>query len=290
MGCTVFDTSDAYGAGSSERLLGRAVRGRRDEVTIATKGGYVVRERSVFEQRLRRGAARVRTSLPLRDASPNGGRSYDPLAPNAGAHAAQDFSPGHLVEAVEASLRRLGVEHIDVYQLHGASTCPDDAMAALLALRDAGKIGAVGLGAETYAAVRTTLRVPQLDVIQLPFGLLDPEPLRELFDQLRRTGRTIWVRGALGGGLLARAMASLDSVCDHPKSARIRAFQQLAQDSDLTLDELAIRWVCTMASPDVLLVGMSSPSHLASNLAHARADLLPADVCAAVAAIALGED
>lgn len=290
MGCTVFDTSDAYGAGSSERMLGRAIRGRRDEVTIATKGGYVVRERSAVEQRLRRGAAKVRTALPRRDVPPTGGRSYDPLGTDAGARMAQDFSPAHLVTAVEGSLRRLIVDHIDVYQLHGASTCSDDAMAALLALRDAGKIGAIGLGAETYAAVEASMQVPELDLVQLPFGLLDPEPLEGLFDHLGRAGRTVWIRGVLGGGLFARAMTSLDLVRDHPKSARIRAFQRLAQQYGMPLDELAIRWACSVASPNVLLVGMSSESHLARNLAHARAAPLPGDLSVAVTAVALGDD
>lgn len=285
LGYTVFDTADVYGAGASERLLGRAVRGRRDRVRIATKGGYAVRERSAAEQWLRRRVGAVVRSRPGAAPGRRDARSHDPQEQPPTGDGGRDFSADRLRSAVEGSLRRMGVDHIDVYQLHGASTIGDDTMAALVELRETGKIGAIGLGAETYAAVRATMPARDLQVVQMPFGLLDREPLDGLFGDVAGAGRQIWVRGILGGGLLAQAMSDPDAVASHPKASMIRGFGEVARRWDMPLDELAVRWVCTVAPADVVLFGISSPSHLGRNLALADADPLPAELCAEVAAI-----
>jgi aryl-alcohol dehydrogenase-like predicted oxidoreductase len=285
MGYTVFDTADVYGGGASERLLGKAVRGRRDAVRIATKFGYDVRDRSPVEQWLRRRVGGLHRSLRASTSGRRDRRSHDPLRPPTSDGGGRDFSAGHLRGAVEGSLRRLAVEHIDVYQFHGATTIADDAMAALLELRDDGKIGMIGLGAETYAAVRATMTVGELEVVQLPFGLLDREPLDGIFDQLAGAGRRIWVRGILGGGLLSRAMSTPDAVEGHPKAAAIRAFDGVARTWGMSLDELAIRWVCTVAPADLVLFGMSSSAHLGRNLALADEGPLPAELCTEIAAV-----
>jgi aryl-alcohol dehydrogenase-like predicted oxidoreductase len=156
-------------------------------------------------------------------------------------------------------------------------------------LREAGKIRAVGLGAETYEAVCETMTTPDLAVVQLPFGLLDPQPLDGIFDQLRHAGRQIWVRGVLGGGLVAGAMsAAPDTVRNHPKAAMIRAFDDVARRWAMPLDELAVRWACTIAPADVVLFGISSPSHLARNLELTNEQPLSAELCAEVTAIQTG--
>lgn len=295
MGFTVFDTADVYGAGSSERVLGKAVRGRRDGLSVATKGGYVVRERAPWEQWLRRRAGALPASVRPSDPRRRTGRSHDPLEPRSARQrpagtqprggGGQDFSADHLRSAVEGSLRRMGLEHIDVYQFHGADRIDDDSMAMLIELREAGVIGSVGLGAENYEAVRETMRTPDLAVVQLPFGLLDPQPLDGIFGQLGRVGRQTWVRGILGGGLVARAMSAPDEALDHPKAATVRALDEVARRWAMPLDELAIRWACTLAPADVVLFGVSSPSHLGRNLEFATGEPLPADVCADVTAV-----
>ena len=92
LGVRFFDTADAYGAGTSERTLGRALRGRRESVTVATKVGYVFRERSSAES-YARGLVRP-LARPASSRSPRG-----PIGRNA--YATQDFSPGYLRMALE---------------------------------------------------------------------------------------------------------------------------------------------------------------------------------------------
>src|SRR4051812_37458985 len=84
LGVGTFDTADVYGTGASERTLGRALRGRRDEASTATKGGYAFRERTAVEQSLRRVASRTRGRLP---------RSAPGAAAGGAAYQEQDHSP-----------------------------------------------------------------------------------------------------------------------------------------------------------------------------------------------------
>src|SRR5262245_60342488 len=106
-GVVLFDTADAYGAGASERLLGTALRGRRADVVIATKGGYRFRARSSVEQVARRSLHAVTRLAPRAHAQ------QPALAPTASTYRSQDFSPAVLRRQVEASLRRLRTDHVD---------------------------------------------------------------------------------------------------------------------------------------------------------------------------------
>ena len=121
LGVTFFDTADLYGAGHSETVLGRALAGHRDEVVIATKWGH----------------------------------TFDPLTRQRGA---PDTTPGYVRRALEASLRRLGVDHVDLYQFHVAAAAPEDALAVQEVLEDLvaeGRIRAYGWS--TYLVERARL-------------------------------------------------------------------------------------------------------------------------------------
>lgn len=276
-GVSLFDTADAYGSGNSERVVGRALRGRRDRVTIATKGGYVFRQRSTAEQRLRRLAVRVR-----------GARSAPPTTTGhsgaTGAYGSQDFSPTAMRSALEASLRRLGVEHIDVYQLHGPRDVPDETLAELIRARAAGKIGAIGIGAETIDSATRWARSDEAAIIQLPFGLLDPDA-QDLIGPLQTAGATrrYWARGVLGGGVLAASMRRPGDLRGHPKEQLVADLTRIAVNSGIELDELAIRWVAAHPGLDTVMLGIGSPTHLRRNLDIASRPRLPADVVVAVA-------
>ena len=119
-GVTFFDTADAYGSGTSERILGACLGSDRARVTVATKGGYLFRDRSSIESSARRFIAPVlgaaRSMRSRRRAEPSQG----PMS--RGAYAAQDFTPSYLRSAVDSSLRRLRTDYIDIYQLHGPAT------------------------------------------------------------------------------------------------------------------------------------------------------------------------
>ena len=152
-GVTVFDTADAYSGGISERVLGDALRRRRDEVTIATKVGYVFRPRTRAEQQLRRVAGRVRPLVQRSAGTSTPGVPAE--GTTSGGYAAQDFRPEHIERALTESLARLRTDYLDVYQLHGPPGMLDDALGALVAARDAGLVRSIGVGAESLESAAT---------------------------------------------------------------------------------------------------------------------------------------
>lgn len=270
LGVRHFDTADSYANGMSEQILGRALNGRRDQVTISTKGGYVFRDRSIHEQRVRRLAARSLAALP-RAPRPDDGPTW---APNT-SYGEQDFSTGHLRAAVDASLLRLGTDYIDVFLLHGPPTVLGEVFAELDDLRKSGKVRRFGVGAESIAAAAAWAQTPATSVVQLPFGILDTEAHSQVFAKPRSNEVTYWARGVLGGGLLSQAASNIDSITGHPKAAQIKSLIDIARDADMGVDELAIRWVRSSPDVDLILLGMSSFAHLERNLEIAALPPLP---------------
>jgi aryl-alcohol dehydrogenase-like predicted oxidoreductase len=253
-GVVYFDTADAYGAGLSERVLGRALRRRRSAVTIATKGGYRFNERGRMRQALRQSAAaaagRLRVANPGR--SPIGGSSY----------ASQDFSPGYLTQAVEGSLRRLATEHIDVYQLHGPRIADLDEVAEWASRMVAsGRIGCLGVGAEDLDQARTWLSCAAVASVQVPFGLLDVDAGADVIPNAHASGRRVVARGVFGAGLLLDPDGA-GAVNAH-KVPVIEALRTVAAQSGTTLSALAVDFVRAHSDVDVILVGTGSSKHLA---------------------------
>jgi aryl-alcohol dehydrogenase-like predicted oxidoreductase len=286
-GVRVFDTADSYGSGTSERVLGRAVKNRRDGLVIATKGGYVFRPRHVAEQTARRYAAVAKRSVDgLR--SPAGGAdaggSPGPV-PGAGSRR-QDFSVTYLRGAVDASLRRLGTDHIDVYQLHGPHELFPDLFEQLAGLVTAGKVGRFGIGAESVAEAAAWAPIDDVAVLQVPFGVLDPEAAADVFPAIegRDEGRDveIWARGVLGGGVMAAAIADPGAIADHPKRPLVASLQEVASRHGIGLDELAVGFARTFTPISTVLLGMSTPEHLRRNLELVAREPLDPDVLADV--------
>ena len=275
-GITRFDTADVYGRGESERIVGRALRDVRDEVTISTKGGYRTRPRSAAEQSARRAVARLRSRRP-------GAHRPAPVTTATGHDPAKDFDPAWLRSALDASLQRLGTDHVDVYHLHGPPQVIDGLILELDDLRRAGKVRRFGIGAETLAAARAWVDSGEPDVVQLPVGVLDPDGL----DVVARApeGMAMWARGALGGGVLAAAMRDPAGVADHPKRAMIEQLVAVADDAGIGVDELSLRWLGAQRRIDTVLVGISSPSHVRRNVELAAMPPLSDDVLAAIEAV-----
>lgn len=267
LGIAVFDTADVYGNGASERVLGRALRGRRTDVVIGTKGGYVFRDRSRVEQSARRRVARAIAWQRARSAG--GAAKHGPSS--GGSYANRDFTPARLREGIDASLRRLATDYLDVFQLHGPPEVVDDVIAALEDERRAGKVLRFGVGAESQSAADAWAASGTIDVLQLPFGLLDPEPATSTFDAAQRTSIEVWARGVLGGGVLAAAMADPASVRSHPKWPQLERLLDISSRWDIRLDELAIRWAATHPGVQVTLLGMSTTDHVRRNLQIASA-------------------
>jgi D-threo-aldose 1-dehydrogenase len=277
-----FDTADVYGSGASERVLGQALKGHRNVVTVSTKGGYVFRPRTRYEQYARRFVGRLGRLIDQASRPMFGGATR---TDSHGSYEVQDFSPARLRMAVEASLRRLSTDYVDVYQLHGPPDVFPEVFEALSDLRCAGVVLRFGVGAESVSSAAAWTGAKGLDVLQLPFGLLDPQATTDVFDSARSSGNEIWARGVYGGGLLAAASRDLNSVVGHPKYDVIAAVLRIAQEAGMGVDELAVRWV--LGHPDVatMLVGVSSIEHLHRNVTLADLPPLPDDVCAALTAV-----
>ncbi|MFC3125979.1 aldo/keto reductase [Pseudoroseomonas globiformis] len=164
-GVTLLDTANIYGQGESERLIGRAIHGRRDEVTLVTKAGqrFTAAQRVVAlaKSPLRMLAQRVPS---LRAAIANRRAGALP----------RDFSPGHVQSSVEASLRRLGTDRIDLFLLHS----PDaeairrgETFTMLDGLVRAGKLRAWGISVDDVASAEAALAVPSVAALQIPLAV-----------------------------------------------------------------------------------------------------------------------
>jgi aryl-alcohol dehydrogenase-like predicted oxidoreductase len=265
LGVTVFDTADVYGGGASEHVLGRAVRRRRDEVTIATKGGFVFRDRRPVEQWARRRAKSLTTKVRSRRGA-GGGSSPS------GSYAQQDFSPQYLRRAVHDSLRRLRTDRIDLYQLHGPSSVDPDLADELADLVTAGDVVRFGVGADSVEAADAWIGVCGISAVQVPFGVLDPEAATTTLPLARRHHCEVWARGILGGGLLGLADRDPASIHDHPKWPLVQSLRRIATDSGLDPYQLAFGFLRAHADDvSTLLVGSTSLEHLRDNLESVEA-------------------
>jgi 1-deoxyxylulose-5-phosphate synthase len=260
-GVTVFDTADAYGGGMSERVLGRALRHRRADVVLATKAGYRFRERSRGEHTMRRAAAPVMARVRR----PSRGSETELTGRSGGGYRDQDFSAPYLRRAVDASLRRLGTDCIDVLQLHGPTRIDPTVIEDLRHLTDAGKVRKIGVGAESVAVAAAAAVTAGIEVVQLPFGVLDPEAADAVFP-VAGSGVEMWARGVLGGGLLKVAALDARAVHAGPQWPRLSALLALSRREGLAIDELAVGFVRAHGEVSTLLLGMTSSEHLRRNL------------------------
>ena len=276
LGVTVFDTADAYGGGASEHVLGRGVRRRRDEVVIATKGGYVFRDRPRAEQWARRWAKPAVAAVRQRSGPATEGAG-------AGSYGHQDFSARHLRDAVHASLRRLRTDRIDVYQLHGPPEVLPDLLDELSDLVVIGDVGRYGVGAQSVTIADGWMPVGGMSVIQVPFGILDPGAASTTLPLARQLEREVWARGVLGGGLLAQADRDSGLSPAHHRSPMVGVLQQIAADAGLDQYELAFRFLRSYAGDvSTALVGTTSLLHLRRNLELLSSPPLDDDMLSAV--------
>lgn len=165
LGAALLDTANIYGQGDSERAIGRALRNRRDEAIIVTKGGQT------FSAAMRL----LRPLKPLlRPMLARSGRSQHVAAARASAMRA-DWSAAGLVASLDGSLRRLRTDRVDVFLLHSPPAevlARPDAAEALARIQASGRAVLVGAACDDAAALDAALALPRLDVLELPWTLL----------------------------------------------------------------------------------------------------------------------
>jgi len=278
-GITLFDTSDMYSQGQSEVVVGTALRGRRADVVLATKGGYVWPAESRLLARakplLRPVIRRLRIRRP--GAGPSG---PPPVVP-------QDFTPAHLVSALEASLRRLRTDYVDIYQLHSPPpevVAAGEFVEALERLKSAGKIRQYGLAGDSAADVAELERHPGIGCLQVPFSVVD-QAAGGVLTAARRTGTGVISRSCFAAGLLVgdRPAAALRDVT--PDWERIVAFRSVADTLGRPRKELALQFSLGTDGIATTVVGMRSPQQLEEILRLAAAPPLSAEERAQVTAL-----
>ena len=259
LGVTLFDTADVYGCGHSERVLGRALAGRRDDVMIVTKVG------NVFDEQTRTG----------------GGK---------------DVSPAYLRRACDASLRRLGTDRIDLYLIHDGIDSPEAAPAVVEVLEElvaAGKIRWYGSSMSDPAIVRAMAEGPHMVAVQHELSVLRGE--LEALDVAEDLGlaslnRTPLAMGLLSGRYGADALPGADDVRRNApwwdffhEGAMDRWLELIAEArAELTADgrslvQGALGWVWGRSSLTLPIPGFRTVAQVEENVGAADYGPLPAE-------------
>ena len=263
-GANHLDSSDAYGQGHSEGVVGRAIRGRRDEVVLATKFGSI------------RGA----------DGRP-----------------AADGRPEWVQQACEASLRRLGVEVIDLYYQHRVDPALpiEDTVGAMARLVEQGKVRFLGLSEARPETIRRAHAVHPITAVQTELSLLYRIEAEETRATTRALGISFVAYSPLGRGMLTGTIRSLDDVdgrrADHPRfqgdnfvhNRRLVApIEALAAEKGRTPAQVALAWVLAQGDDVVTIPGTRYPARLDENLGALDVSLTSEEVAALAAAIPAG--
>jgi aryl-alcohol dehydrogenase-like predicted oxidoreductase len=259
LGVNFFDTAQAYGFGASERLLGRALRGEltrnRDELVIATKGG-----------------------LRMTDAG-----------------LVRDAGPGWLRAGVEASLTALGVEHIDLYQVHwpDAAVAAAETAGALAELVTEGKIGHVGVSNYDAAQMAEFAETLPVETLQPPYHLFHRGIEDQVLPYTSEHNIGVLVYGPLAHGLLTGTMTEDTAFARDDWRATsamftgegyrhnlgvVRALEKFAADRGITVSQLAIAWTLAHPAVHVAIVGARRADHIQDSLAAADIALTAADL------------
>jgi aryl-alcohol dehydrogenase-like predicted oxidoreductase len=251
-GVTFFDTADAYGKGQSEELLGAALSGRRDQVVIATKFGMDM-----------------------------GGVNGD--------DGGRRGTAGYVRTAVEASLRRLGTDHIDLYQLHtpDPTTPLEETLGALTELVAEGKVRAIGSSnLQAWQAVDAdwisrTRGLASFVTVQNEYSLYNRTAEVELVPACQHLGVVILPYFPLAYGLLTGKYQRDEAAPDGTRLAlqssrletadwdRIEALQAFAQARGITLLELAIGGLAAQPAVSSVIAGVTRPEQVEANAAAA---------------------
>jgi aryl-alcohol dehydrogenase-like predicted oxidoreductase len=265
-GITFYDTADMYAQGESESLIGTAFRGRREQVILATKGGYCLPARRNLMKRIKPLVRPLVRALGLKRARLPAGFS--------GA-LSQDFSPSYLTGALESSLRRLQTDYVDLYQLHSPrapflqTAAYGEALATLESLKRQGKIRFYGVATEVPEDVPYCLSAPGIASVQLGFGLLDREALEQgMLASAQARGLAIIARGCFGGGLLKDGLDAGQLEASTPKWQHILALRSLAQSQNRSVLDMALQFCRATAGVNVTLLGMRTADHLRENLRY----------------------
>jgi aryl-alcohol dehydrogenase-like predicted oxidoreductase len=256
LGCNFLDTADVYGPFTNERLVGRAIADRRDEVVLATKFG---------NQRLDDGTRVI-----------NG-------------------RPEYVHNACDASLQRLGVDHIDLYYQHRVDrgVPVEETWGALHELVEGGKVRHLGISEASPATIRRAHAVHPITALQNEYSLFTRDPEGEVLDTLRELGIGLVAYSPLGRGFLSGQITSPDDFAEDDFRRNSPRFQgenfernlavverigQLADQKGVTPGQLAIAWVLAQGDDIVPIPGTKRRKYLEENLGALDVRLTPEEL------------
>jgi aryl-alcohol dehydrogenase-like predicted oxidoreductase len=255
-GINLLDSSDMYGWGHNEELLGRAIRGRRDQLVLATKFGQV--------------------------RSPSGANLVN-------------GRPEHVREACDQSLRRLGVEVIDLYYQHRVDLAVpiEETVGAMTRLIEQGKVRLLGLSEAAPDTIRRAHRVHPLSAVQTEYSLLYREPAETTIPTCRELGITFVAYSPLGRGLLTGQIQKAEDIPegdrrrDHPRFQGdnlnrnlelVHRIETIAAEKGCTPGQLVLAWLLARGQDVVPIPGTKRKHRVDENLGALDVDLEPADL------------
>ncbi len=253
LGVDFFDTSDAYARGHHEELIGRAIAGRRAEVVVASKFG----------------------NLDL----PGGGKGYD-------------GRPEYVPRACDASLKRLGIDVIDLYYLHRID--PDvpieDTVGAMAELVRAGKVRHLGLSEAGPGTLRRACRVHPITALQTEYSLWSRHVEAEILPACRELGIGFVAYAPLGRGLLTGSIRRLEDIAPHDRRRihprfhagnlernleLVKSVEVIALARGVTAARVALAWLLSRGEDVVPIPGTKQRRFLEDNVAALDLQLEP---------------
>ncbi|WP_225764259.1 aldo/keto reductase [Inquilinus sp. Marseille-Q2685] len=264
LGVDHLDSADMYGWGHNEELLGRAIKGRRDRVVLVTKFGQI-----------------------RRDGQPNG----------------VDGRPEYVAQACEASLRRLGVDIIDLYYQHRVDPAVpiEETVGAMARLVEQGKVRHLGLSEAGADTIRRAHAVHPIAAVQTEYSLLYRAEAEATRAVTRALGIGFVGYSPLGRGFLAGAIQDISQIdgrrAAHPRfqpenfahnRALVDRFEALAAEKGCAPSQLALAWVLAQGDDVVAIPGTRSIARLEENLGALQVTLTPEDLARLDAAIPPG--
>ena len=255
LGVTLLDTANVYGAGVNEELVGRAIKGRRDDVVLATKFGIIFTR----DGQVARGDA------------------------------------AYVKQCCEESLRRLGVDHIDLYYQHRVDpdTPIEETWGAMSELVTAGKVRYLGISEAGAASIRAAHAVHPITALQSEWSLWERGLEDEAVPACRELGIGIVPFSPLGRGFLTGSVTSLRDLPDDDVRRRlprfgegnldrnlaiVEALRALAAEKDVTTGQLALAWVQHQGTDVVPIPGTKRRAYLEENVAAAGLELSEEDI------------
>jgi aryl-alcohol dehydrogenase-like predicted oxidoreductase len=258
LGITFLDTAEVYGPHTNEELVGRAIAGRREQFEIATKFGFVIN-------------------------------------PDAPSGRATDGTPENVRRACEGSLKRLGVDHIDLFYQHRVDpNVPiEETVGAMAELVRAGKVRYLGLSEASAETIRRAHATHPITAVQSEYSLWTRDPEDEVLATLRELGIGLVAYAPLGRGFLTGQIRSLEDLPEHDWRRSHPRFQEDALQDNLQLAhrvtelanergvapaQLALAWVLAKGDDIIPIPGTKSPQRLEENAAAADVTLSAEEV------------